>query len=165
MVLQNTQSRIHRTKIRNKFFLSAFIFCWIRIRNNNSRTKEKFRIHVDSDPQHHDRLGFFVEIKYFLGQCTYCSWQCTYRRKKNWLNSIQRFEAEKTSIWFWKDVTGLYPIEWPFYPTTLLEKILVDFAVYDWWRFCKALCDVKFRQLEGKGRTFRHIEVSNSVMI
>ena len=26
-------------------------FCWIRIRNNNSGSREKFRIHVDPDPQ------------------------------------------------------------------------------------------------------------------
>ena len=34
--------------------------------------------------------------------------------------------------------------------STLLEKCLVDFAVSDWWRYCKALCDVKCRQNRGK---------------
>ena len=30
--------------------------------------------------------------------------------------------------------------------------------------YCKALCDVKFRHIEGYGRKFRHIELSNSVI-
>ena len=30
--------------------------------------------------------------------------------------------------------------------------------------FRKALCDVKFRQIEGNGWKFRHIELSNSVI-
>ena len=33
-----------------------------------------------------------------------------------------------------------------------VRKFLADFTVCDWWRFCKALCDVKFRQIEGNGR-------------
>ena len=42
--------------------------------------------------------------------------------------------------------------------TRTVRKVLADFAVCDC--YCKALCDVKFRQLEGNGRTFRHIELS-----
>ena len=45
-----------------------------------------------------------------------------------------------------------------------VRKDLADFAVRDWWRYCKALCDVKFRKIEGSGRKFSHIvEVSKSV--
>ena len=29
-------------------------------------------------------------------------------------------------------------------------KVLADLAVYDWWRYCKALCNVKFSQNRGK---------------
>ena len=45
-----------------------------------------------------------------------------------------------------------------------VRNVLVDFSVCDWWRYCKALCDVKFRKIEGNGRTFRHIKLSNSVI-
>ena len=41
----------------------------------------------------------------------------------------------------------------------LLERSWADFAVFDFWRYCKSLCDVKFRQMEGNGRTFRHREL------
>ena len=34
----------------------------------------------------------------------------------------------------------------------------MDFAVR---RYCKALCDINFRQKEGNGRKFRHTELSN----
>ena len=33
-------------------FICSFIFCWIRIRNNNSGSRLKFRIHPDPVPQH-----------------------------------------------------------------------------------------------------------------
>ena len=45
-----------------------------------------------------------------------------------------------------------------------LRTVLEDFAICDWWRNCKALCDVKFSQIEGKGRKFSHIEPSNGVI-
>ena len=35
-----------------------------------------------------------------------------------------------------------------------VRKFLADFAVCDWRRFCKALCDVKFSQIEGNYRIF-----------
>ena len=30
----------------------SFTFCWIRIRNYNSGSRQKFRVHADPDPQH-----------------------------------------------------------------------------------------------------------------
>ena len=42
-----------------------------------------------------------------------------------------------------------------------VREVLEDFAVFDWWRFCKALCDVKFRKIEGNGRKFHQIKLSN----
>ena len=45
-----------------------------------------------------------------------------------------------------------------------VRKILADYAVCDRRRYCKALCDVKFSQIEGNSRTFCHIEISNSVV-
>ena len=33
-------------------FICAFFFCWIRIRNYNSGSRQKFWIHADPDPQH-----------------------------------------------------------------------------------------------------------------
>ena len=42
-----------------------------------------------------------------------------------------------------------------------IRKVLADFAVCDWWRYCKALCDEKFCQIAGNGRKFSHIELSN----
>ena len=45
-----------------------------------------------------------------------------------------------------------------------VRKVLVDFAVFDWWRYCKALCDVRIRQIEENGCTFRYIKLSNSVI-
>ena len=39
-----------------------------------------------------------------------------------------------------------------------LRNVLADFAV------CRALCDVKFHQIEANSRQFRHIELSNSVI-
>ena len=50
---------------------------------------------------------------------------------------------------------------------SLLDKFwLILLYVRNWWHYCKALCDVKFRQMEGNGRKFRHIyvELSNSVI-
>ena len=46
----------------------------------------------------------------------------------------------------------------------ILSKILADFAVFDWWRYRKALCDVTFHQIEGNGRKFRHIQKSLAIM-
>ena len=44
---------------------------------------------------------------------------------------------------------------------TLLEKFVrISLYLTDF----KALCDVKFHQIEGNGQTFRHIELSNSVI-
>ena len=40
-----------------------------------------------------------------------------------------------------------------------VRKVLADLAVFDWWRYCKALCDVKFLQIEGNGRKFSHREL------
>ena len=34
------------------------------------------------------------------------------------------------------------------------RKVLADFAECDFGRYCKALCDVKFCQIEGNGRKF-----------
>ena len=47
---------------------------------------------------------------------------------------------------------------------TLLEKVFADFALCDVWHYCKALCDVKFRQIKGNGRNFRHIDLNSSVI-
>ena len=47
------------------------------------------------------------------------------------------------------------------YSTYTVRKGSADLAVCDWWRYCIALCDVKFSQIEGNGRKFRHIELSN----
>ena len=48
---------------------------------------------------------------------------------------------------------------------TLLEKFWrISLYIFEWWRYCKALCDVKLRQIEGNGKKFRHIELSNSVI-
>ena len=33
------------------------------------------------------------------------------------------------------------------------------------WRYCKALCNVKFSQIEGNGQKFSHIERSNGVIM
>ena len=41
-----------------------------------------------------------------------------------------------------------------------VRKVLAYFAVCDWWRYCKALCDVKCNHMEECGRKFRHIELS-----
>ena len=35
---------------------------------------------------------------------------------------------------------------WPWNPT--VRNVLADFAVCDWIRYCKALCDVEFSQIE-----------------
>ena len=45
-----------------------------------------------------------------------------------------------------------------------VRKVLLVFAVWDRRRYCKALCDVKFSQIEGNGREFSHKEISNSVI-
>ena len=34
------------------------------------------------------------------------------------------------------------------------RKVLADFDACDWWRYCKALCDLKFSRIEGNGRKF-----------
>ena len=36
-----------------------------------------------------------------------------------------------------------------------VRTVLADFAVCDWWRYCKALFNVKFSQMEENGRKFR----------
>ena len=45
-----------------------------------------------------------------------------------------------------------------------VRKVLFDLAVFDSWLYCKALCDVKFSNIEGSGKTFCHNELSNSVI-
>ena len=55
------------------------------------------------------------------------------------------------------------PGTWPPPNPCTVRKVFADFAVFDWGRYCKTLCDVKFRQIEGNGRKFCHIELSNSV--
>ena len=45
-----------------------------------------------------------------------------------------------------------------------VRKVFAKFTVFDWWRYCKALCDVKFSLIEGSGWNFFHIELSNSVI-
>ena len=45
-----------------------------------------------------------------------------------------------------------------------VRKVLAEFAVCNWWRYCKAVCDVKFSQIEGNGKKCRRIELSNSVI-
>ena len=42
--------------------------------------------------------------------------------------------------------------------THCYRKVWADFAVWDWWRYCKAR---KLSQIEGNGRKFSHIEQSN----
>ena len=71
----------------------------------------------------------------------------------SWDEQIGDFNAVYTCSLFVRKTMG-----------TLLEKFLADFAVCDEWRFCKALYDVKFSKVEGNGRTFRHIELSHSVI-
>ena len=48
--------------------------------------------------------------------------------------------------------------------TGTVRKVLADFAVCDWWRYYKALCDVKFSQMKGNCRKIRHKELSNDVL-
>ena len=36
--------------------------------------------------------------------------------------------------------------------SSTVRKVLADFAVCDWRPYCKALCDVKSRQIKGNGR-------------
>ena len=63
-VLQYTKSRIRR---ENTFLLvCTFIFNWIRIRNNNSGSRQKFRIHADPDPQH------WLKATVKFGFCGFC---------------------------------------------------------------------------------------------
>ena len=45
----------------------------------------------------------------------------------------------------------VFVICWPLY------TVWADFAVCDLWSYCKVLCDVKFRKIEGNSQTFRHI--------
>ena len=55
------------------------------------------------------------------------------------------------------------PFLWPIhrhYQQTLLEKFWRISLQFDWWRYFKVKGDVKFRQIEGIGRKFRHIEQS-----
>ena len=47
-------------------FICSFIFCWIQ--NNNSGSRQKFRIHKDPDPIHNTALNvhFFTEFSAVL---------------------------------------------------------------------------------------------------
>ena len=45
-----------------------------------------------------------------------------------------------------------------------VRKVLADFAVCDWWRYRNALGDVKFSLIEGNGRKFSPIDISNSIL-
>ena len=48
--------------------------------------------------------------------------------------------------------------------TLLVHFWWILLYVCNWWRYCKARCDIKFSQIEGNGRTFSHIELNNSVI-
>ena len=43
-------------------------------------------------------------------------------------------------------------------------KILALFAVFDWWRYCKPLCDKTFSQIERNGWKFSHSVPCNRVI-
>ena len=45
-----------------------------------------------------------------------------------------------------------------------VKQVLVDFAIFNWWRHCKALCEVKFSKIEGMVRKFSHIELNNGAI-
>ena len=40
-----------------------------------------------------------------------------------------------------------------------VRKVYADFAVCDVLRYCKAVCDVKFSQVEENGRQITHKEI------
>ena len=46
-------------------------------------------------------------------------------------------------------------------PICTVRKVLADFAVCDWWHCCKALCDVKFSQIEEHDWPLSHTELSD----
>ena len=52
--IQYSKSKIQREI--TFLFICSFIFSWIRIQNNNSRSMQKFQIHANPDPQ----LWFYV---------------------------------------------------------------------------------------------------------
>ena len=71
-------------------------------------------------------------------QCeTYCT-QCV--RRDFWFTVILQF-----LIFLIRQLDGAVDER-----SALLKNFMADFAVFDGWRYCKVLCDVKFRQLEGK---------------
>ena len=61
-VLQYTKSRIYREI--TFLFIWSIIFC--RIRNNNSWSRQKFRIHADPDPQHCFLECFLFHLRFTL---------------------------------------------------------------------------------------------------
>ena len=67
-VLQYTQSRIHRPKLRNKN--CSFIFCWIRNNNFGFGSRQKFRIHADPDPDPQHCFCLYCRCRWFL----WCAW-------------------------------------------------------------------------------------------
>ena len=85
--------------------------------------------------------------------CEYLN--CLYKKWKNGESSVH------PKIWPWH-LNDWFRCEKKLFHPVL--AVLADFAVCDWWHFCKALCDIKFSQIEGNGLNLRHIKLSNSVI-
>ena len=62
-------------------------------------------------------------------------------------------------LYFVKRHAGFLFRVFPERPRNRTWKALTDFAVCDWWHYCKALCDVKFRQIRWNGLKFGHVEL------
>ena len=46
-----------------------------------------------------------------------------------------------------------------------VKKVLADFAVCGWWRYFKALCDVKFSKIAENCRKFGHLELCSYIFL
>ena len=56
-----TVHTVQNSQRNNIFIYLFFIFSWIRLRNYNSGSRQKFRIHVDPDPQYWKFDFYFLE--------------------------------------------------------------------------------------------------------
>ena len=80
------------------------------------------------------------------------------RKKKQWLVShLQYSSGEKVPMCSLNDQAGYLPLRCLSFT---VRNVLADFAACG--RYCKALCNVNFSQIEGNGGKWSHRELSNS---
>ena len=107
--------------------------------------------------------GTFIVSKYKLNNTfssikpNYVIWTIGFLNQIVFMGPKEGF-IMNTAKKFWDPQDSLHS---ELYCIYTVSQVLADFAVYDRWHDYEALYGVKVSQIEGNGRKFSHIELSN----